>query len=173
MNTNQTKRFWIRCTVALLLLFGAILFVGMLPTIFPSLYVSEVYKKYADDEHVAATFLRNFRVNDSVTVDVTLLKARDDEGWERLQKDFNATPPPPPEVIEILGEDFDGVEVWLAPKNNYALPMDSVLLNNDLLSISFKNKSICIFDTESEAQMDAVSSHQHDEGHTPVQQNNK
>ena len=172
MNTNQTKRFWIRCTVALLLLFVGILFVGMLPTIFPSLYVSEVYKKYADDEHVAATFLRNFRVNDSVEVDVTLLEARDDEGWERLQKDFNATPPPP-EVIEILGENSDEVWVWLAPKSNYALPIDSVMLNNDVLSISFEKRQICIFAIENEQQIKAVSIHQFEEGHTPIKNENK
>ena len=141
------------------------------PRTVPMEECSEAYRRYADSEHVVAAFLRDFPVNDTVCVDVTLLEARDSLGWERLQKDFNVTPPPP-EVIEILGEDLDGVWVWLAPKNNYALPMDSVLLNNDVISISYENKSICIFDTESETQMDAVSSHQHDNGHTPIQQNN-
>lgn len=166
------KRFWTMALLLCLLAAGAVVAWRHWPRTVPLEQCSEVYRRYADDGHVAATFLRNFRVNDSVEVDVTLLEARDDEGWERLQKDFNATPPPP-EVIEILGENSDEVWVWLAPKSNYALPIDSVMLNNDVLSISFEKRQMCIFAIENEQQIKAVSIHQFEEGHTPIKNKNK
>ena len=171
METRDRKKFWRVYSLFLLVATGGILLAGFWPHLFPSLYVSEVYKKYADDGHVAATFLRNFRVNDSVEVDVTLLEARDDEGWDRLQKDFNATPPPP-EVIEILGKNLE-MEIWLAPKNNYAFTMDSVLTNNDVVSVLYAKKQLCVFNIENEKQIDAVTIHQFEEGHTPIKNKSK
>lgn len=165
------KRFWTMALLLCLLAAGAVVAWRHWPRTVPLEQCSEVYRRYADDEHVAATFLRNFRVNDSVEVDVTLLEARDDEGWERLQKDFNATPPPP-EVIEILGKNLE-MEIWLAPKNNYAFTMDSVLTNNDVVSVLYAKKQLCVFNIENEKQIDAVTIHQFEEGHTPIKNKNK
>ena len=69
-------------------------------------------------------------------------------------------------------EAEEDVWVWLAPKNNYHLPMDDILLNNDVLSVSHKKKQLCIFETVSEKQIDAISKRQFEEGHTDIPHNN-
>ena len=166
------KRYW---TIALTALTVFLVVVGvwkMWPRTVPLEECSGIYQRYHDNPHVAATFLKDFRVNDTVTVDVTLLEAKDDEGWEEMQKRFNIIPLPQ-EVVDILGEKAETeVEVWLAPKNNYHLPMDDILLNNDVLSVSRKKKQLCIFETVSEKQIDAISKHQFEEGHTDIHHNN-
>jgi len=54
------------------------------PRALPEEECSEVYRQWADVDGVEATFLRGYRVNDSVTVDATLLQATDSAGWDSL-----------------------------------------------------------------------------------------
>lgn len=156
METRDRKKFWRVYSLFLLVATGGILLAGFWPHLFPSLYVSEVYKKYADDGHVAATFLRNFRVNDSVEVDVTLLEARDDEGWDILHKDFKIKPLPP-EVESIINKE--SVNMWYAPRKNYKLPKDSIPINNDILVLSYGKRSLAIFSITENLQIEAIINH--------------
>ena len=166
------KRYW---TIALVAVAVFLVVVGvwkMWRRTVPLEECSGIYQHYHDNPHIAATFLKDFRVNDTVTVDVTLLEAKDDEGWEEMREKINIKPIPQ-EVYEILGEEAEeDVWVWLAPKNNYHLPMDDILLNNDVLSVSRKKKQLCIFETVSEKQIDAISKRQFEEGHTDIHHNN-
>ena len=45
---------------------------------------SEVFLRYKDADGVSAAFLKDFRINDSVNVDVTMLQARDSAVWAGL-----------------------------------------------------------------------------------------
>lgn len=121
---------------------------------------SELYNRYADKEGIEASFIKDYRVNDSVFVDVTVLEATTDSAWEELLHDFNMTLIPD-EVLEYLN-DKDLV-VWLAPKIDYSMPMDSVILNNDVISMVYLSKCICVFSIETEQQIKAVNFHQYDE----------
>ena len=165
------SRHWIAVLIGMVAVGGALAW-HYWPRTVPLEECSGIYQHYHDNPHIAATFLKDFRVNDTVTVDVTLLEAKDDEGWEELREKINIKPIPQ-EVYEILGEEAEeDVWVWLAPKNNYHLPMDDILLNNDVLSVSHKKKQLCIFETVSEKQIDAISKHQFEEGHTDIHHNN-
>lgn len=121
---------------------------------------SELYNRYADKEGIEASFIKDYKVNDSVFVDVTVLEATTDSVWEELLHDFNMTLIPD-EVLEYLN-DKDLV-VWLAPKIDYSMPMDSVILNNDVISMVYLSKCICVFSIETEQQIKAVNFHQYDE----------
>ena len=83
------KRFWL--IIALLALVEALVCYVVLQReyLFPSDEVSEVYTRYADDESIDASFIKGYRVNDTLFVDVTLLQAKDSAGWERLLNDFH------------------------------------------------------------------------------------
>lgn len=121
---------------------------------------SELYNRYADKEGIEASFIKDYRVNDSIFVDVTVLEATTDSVWEELLHDFNMTLIPD-EVLEYLN-DKDLV-VWLAPKIDYSMSMDSVILNNDVISMVYLSKCICVFSIETEQQIKAVNFHQYDE----------
>lgn len=139
-------------TFCLLIVLG-VLAVKLWPRTVPFEQCSEVYKKYAGADGVDASFLKDFRVNDSVAVDVVLLEARTDSAWGMLLQDFNITPPPQ-EVTEIMGDD--GIDIWAAPKKDYSLPMDSILLNNDLIAMSWTDRRISVFSIETMQQLRSV-----------------
>ncbi len=139
-------------TICLLIVLG-VLAVKLWPRTVPFEQCSEVYKKYAGADGVDASFLKDFKVNDSVAVDVVLLEARTDSAWGMLLQDFNITPPPQ-EVTEIMGDD--GIDIWAAPKKDYSLPMDSILLNNDLIAMSWTDRRISVFSIETMQQLHSV-----------------
>ncbi len=49
---------------------------------------SALYRQYAHADGIEATFLRGYRVNDTLAIDVTLLQATDSAGWQHLRKDI-------------------------------------------------------------------------------------
>ena len=114
---------------------------------------SEVYKQYCDVEGVRATYIQDFRVNDTLTVGVTLLEATDSAGWGYLLEAFNETK----EVGEVAEESIEKNKVWarLSPKGHPEEKVDygGQSGNNgvkewdyDMLLKSYEKRAICVFD---------------------------
>ena len=57
--------------------------------IFPSGEVGEVYRRYCNRDDVRVEFFKAFRIDDSITVDVTTLTAKDSASWEALLREMN------------------------------------------------------------------------------------
>ncbi len=132
---------------------GGALVYRYMQSVVPYWQCSEVYKRYHKVEGVRASYIKNFPLNDTLTIGVTLLEATTDSGWAMLQRDFSITPIPP-EVINLI--DSNSVDLWLASKRDYSRHKDSILSNNYLIAASrFKHK-IAIFDIWSEEQLDAI-----------------
>ena len=72
-----------------LLLLGGGALVVYCPRTVPYAQCSDLYKRYAAVDDIDATFIKDFKVNDTLFVDVTLLEAKDSAGWERLLNDFH------------------------------------------------------------------------------------
>lgn len=161
------KRAWLITIIICLVILGGGAVVLLLPQVVPFDQCSEVYKRYADMDGVDATFIKDYKVNDTVFVDVTLLEATTDSAWLLIQHDFNLEVPPQ-EMIGFLGHNF--VEVWAAPKRDYSLPMDSVLLNNDLLAVSWSERRISVFSIETMQQMHSLKRNQFKESISKSQQ---
>lgn len=151
------KRAWLITIIICLVILGGGAAVLLLPQVVPFDQCSDVYKRYAKMDGVDATFIKDYKVNDTVFVDVTLLVATTDSAWLILQHDLNLKVPPQ-EMIGFLGHNF--VEVWAAPKRDYSLPMDSVLLNNDLLAVSWSERRISVFSIETMQQMHSLKRNQ-------------
>ena len=123
------------------------------PRTVPFEQCSEVYKRYCDVEGVHATYIQDFRVNDTLTGGVTLLEATDSAGWEYLLEAFNEKK----EVRDVAEESTEKNKVWvrLAPKGH---PEEKVGYggqsgNNgvkewdyDMLLKSYEKRAICVFD---------------------------
>ena len=104
---------------------------------------SEVYKRYSRVEGVRATYIKDFPLNDTLTVAVTLLEATTDSGWAVLQEDFGL-PVIPKEYEELICGDSDRVITENYPKSA-PLYIDEDTLTNDLIAISYYKHSICHF----------------------------
>lgn len=175
MMPRQIKWFW-RLTVAMVLtVVCTAVAVWQWPGLSPSFSTSAVYKTYAAEQGIDATFLHNFPVNDTLAVDVTLLQATDSSGWERLKKDF--------EIVEITPEERQAMgekvykrvcrsSVRLSPKEHPGAPMDKTDISNNLvLGISREKCTIGIFHTNTEDEIHAVNIYKYNKNTTENEEN--
>lgn len=154
------KRPWI-ITIAVCLLLTAVVAVAvLLPRTVPEAECSDVYRRYAGRDDVAAGYIRDYRINDTVSVDVTVLEAVTDSGWAAMLKDFNIIQPPP-EVMEVIG--MHGILSKKIPKKNSAEGNDIDIVQYNELSVYLLEKKMYIFHIESEEQIMAVRYKQYDE----------
>ena len=120
---------------------------------------SEVYKRYKDVEGVRATYVKDYRVNDTLTIGVTLLEATTDSGWARLVSKFNV----PMEMVELAKSNPD-IDIWVgqALKDRPEVLCDMSELNEEeaqeleIMTISMQMHTICIFHTCNKQEMDAI-----------------
>lgn len=146
------KRSWLITILFCLLLLGGGGAVLLLPQVVPFSQCSDLYKQYANVEGIDATFIKDYKVNDTLTLDVTLLEATTDSAWNGLVKEFNFGD----QFNAELPSDTNAVSFWFAPRNHYNLPMDSTLLNNDIVVASQYRKTMAVFHITSEDQVNAI-----------------
>ena len=132
------KRRILPFCLATLLCIAAVVVWKYRATIFRNGDVSELYLRYADTEGIDATFIKDFHVNDTVYVDVTLLQATDSAGWEMLISDFMIR-------RESLTGSSNHVFFRLAKKGHSDRQIDTVAGNNDLIVTDDGIQTISIF----------------------------
>lgn len=152
------KRFW--TIVALLALVETLVLfcVFQWRYIFPSHEVSEIYTRYENTDGIGVSFIKDFRVNDSVFIDVTLLEAIDSTGWDILKRDFEVASLPP-ELQQLVDNGEDLVFTKSIPKSE----MDKSDFPNDLLAISHMIHTVTVFHINSEIEKYAVLNHNYKE----------
>ncbi len=126
------------------------------PRTTPPERVSDLYRRYEHNPHLTVAYIEDFPVNDTLTVDVTTIRALDAAGWDTLAKDFRIEPLP--DILQKkLNEGKDLVTTFLAPKVNPALSMDTTdLLKNNVVGISQLIHTVSVFSIETESQINAV-----------------
>ena len=143
------------------------LFLKMRPRTVPYEQCSEVYKRYCDVEGVRATYIQDFRVNDTLTVGVTLLEATDSAGWGYLLQKFNITQ----EMQTVFQQAGMDVVSWNSPRGTPEVKAatkgeyrDENLTDNDIeiCACSFKECKICIFHTKSKEEIKAINNYNFD-----------
>lgn len=83
-NGKNIIRFWSFFAVALAVALLAITVVHNWHRIFPEGRVSQVYVRASAVEGIEASFVEDYRLNDTITLDVTLLEAKDSAAWQWL-----------------------------------------------------------------------------------------
>ena len=136
------------------------LVVRLWPRTVPFDQCSDVYKRYAAVDGVDATFIKDYKVNDTVFVDATLLEAKDSAVWVMLKNDFEV-PNPGPIAQQFIdnGEDLIGVKI--IPKS-IAVDTTSKEYPNNLLAISYLNHTLTIFHIKNDVEKHAVKYHNFD-----------
>ena len=157
------KRAWLITIIICLVILGGGAVVLLLPQVVPFDQCSDVYKRYADMDGVDATFIKDYKVNDSIRVNVTLLQATDSVSWNIIAKDLNV--PPPPEIPD----EYKGLFLqsnsfgYFIVKNK---PNEDKQMHNkrkDICTFSREKMTICIFHTCDETQIDAILDNSIDE----------
>ena len=148
MMPKQIKRFWLSSVTLVAVAVVAVAAQRLWPAMTAT---SAEYEAYADVPGIDATFLRDFPLNDTTTVDVTILEAKNDSAWALLQKDFNIVPTPP-EVLAILGVDSNITTFWRVSEIDYSLVKDGRESNYLLFVEQELRRKLSIFQIEDEKQ---------------------
>ena len=121
--------------------------------ILPRWQVSDIYRRYEHVDGIAASYIHNYPVNDTLTLFVTLLEATTDSGWALLVRDFEMDELSP--MLQMLidrGENM--VFSRLIPKSR-----PSASAENDVLAYSYTTRTVSIFHLANDEEKHAVLYH--------------
>ena len=140
--------------LCLLLVAGAAVIV-LTPRTVPFDECSPLYRQYAGHEDIEATFVKDYPVDDTTLVDVTLLHATTDSAWESLCHEF-ILPEFPDLVIENIIHGHS-VTQWTASIDDPQIVVTPTSTSDyDLVAIAPQVEIIYIFHPENESQTDAI-----------------
>lgn len=117
----------------------------------------EVYDRYCGDRAIQVSYLTDYPVNDTLSVAATVLEARSYSDWLQMLEVFNV----PKELVRDVPSGVD-VCVWQSLKGSPEEKYNSVMADEaeeavvELVSMSFRNREICVFHTQNEQEYDAV-----------------
>ena len=132
---------------------GGALVYRYMQSVVPYWQCSEVYKRYHKVEGVRASYIKNFPLNDTLTIGVTLLEATDSAGWELLVEKFSVSN----DMLETARSSSETRRAWvrLASKEHPeeivegGIPsVNTEEWGYDMVAISFEQCAIAIFDTK-------------------------
>ena len=145
------RRWIITIAVVCLAVLGAVAWQRHARTV-PWEECSALYRQYAHADGIEATFLRGYHVNDTLSIDVTLLQATDSAGWIALKKDFNMPIVENPIVIKAISRNKDVLSL-IHTENIHAETADL-----DVAVASKRDEYICIFHTANTEQKNIIVS---------------
>ena len=126
---------------------------------------SEVYKQYSKVEGVRATYVKDYRVNDTLTVGVTLLEATDSAGWAYLMESFHIS-----EEMIKESEVNPLANIWVSQSlkgspETRSIPSDSnspADSDIEIVAKAMKERQICIFHTRGAGEREAIQNYHWD-----------
>ena len=142
----------------------------------PERKCSQVYQRYAHVEGIQAAYVKDYRINDTLTVAVTLLEATDSAGWEYLMKQLNITP-----EMQMVLKQRDIFE-WQSPRGKPEIRAitkgegcDTSLTENDIeiCTCSFNRLQMCVFHTRTKNEVAAIRNYNYNEMATNVNYHEK
>ena len=147
MSKKGITIYWVGVALLALLLAAVVYALKSRPRTVPLAECSEVYRRYADTPGINAAYIKDYRVNDTVTVCVTMLEATDSAGWNLLRKDFDVVKPANTSNIE-LGDNC----LALIPNHKTAVDLDTT----DIVTASYRDKNVLVFHTKNFKDRDMI-----------------
>ena len=125
----------------------------------PQRHVSDLYRRYHNADGIAASYIHNYPVNDTLRVDVTLLEATTDSAWQTLCADFAIS-----DIVETI-EDIDPHAIFSRQVNrhDYAQVVRGDSPDAEILAISCDTKTFAVFHTRNAAEIHAVFCYNYEE----------
>ncbi|MBP5528188.1 MAG: hypothetical protein J6X79_07055 [Bacteroidales bacterium] len=120
----MNRRYWLLVTALSLLAALVTLAVVRRPRTVPLSQCSDVYLRYHDAPGIQADFVKDFRINDTITVDVTVLQAADSNGFAS--------------ILTYLGRSEEHIR-FILQNHDPEARFVGVVAKNELPSIDDKN----------------------------------
>jgi len=121
----------------------------------PERHVSDLYRRYENADGIAASYIHNFPVNDTLRVDVTLLEATTDSAWLALCTEFAIT-----NIVDTIKQIApDVVFSRLVNRHDYSQVAFGDSPDAEILAISCDTKTFSIFHIHDTTEIHAVFWH--------------
>lgn len=121
---------------------------------------TDLYQRYASQPNIKVASVNNFALDSSVKVDVTVIAAEDDAGWEWMKREFYIGDLSP-EQQEGL---YEGSDVVLFARRNRSNPRENAPIVGEniniaascYMGISYLSRAVYVFCADTEEEYDAV-----------------
>jgi hypothetical protein len=118
--------------------------------------VSEVYRRYRNRSDLNVAFVKDYRIGDSITVDVTTITAKDSAGWGWLMETMNSNP-----LIDSLHRESQEKEhitlsMFKCPKGKPEIHYCNDTISYDIVIYSPMEKNIYVFNIINERQVEPL-----------------
>ena len=110
---------------------------------------SELYRRYADSQDIRAAYIKDYRVNDSLTINATILEATTDNSWRSLLVTFHDTITDA--AMEPLKRGLDVLSILSRDRRP-----DSIMTNDEFAVLSRRDRYICVFHIQDSVQREKV-----------------
>ena len=125
---------------------------------------SELYRSYLGNPHIRAAFIKDFPINDTLSVDALLLQADSDSAWCELLTDFGASK----DLITLfktkkelfVRDSLSSITIFYIDKNHPEKHIPLTEPNSCLVIGSHEKRAISIFITEEMNKKTAISKSQ-------------
>lgn len=156
-NPMKKRKFWIWVIIILVVEVAAFTLWKRWYWFFPSKEVSELYTQYAETEGLNVAYFKDYRINDSTFVNVTLIEATDSSSWSYISKELNLPQLPAdlPEKIRKMFEQNNSFELTTRDIDTIADPKTGIF-RRDIYTFCRRDRTICVFHTENDKQIDEI-----------------
>ena len=121
---------------------------------------SEIYRRYKDRDDLSVAFVKDYRVGDSITVDVTTITAKDSTKWEKLLRDLNVSEDGISLNRELVLEGHHPAGTILCAKGYPEKRVSADTATSvDLVFFVYSEKCVYVFDVNSIDQAFAIANH--------------
>ena len=111
---------------------------------------SALYRQYAHADGIEATFLRGYRVNDTLSIDVTLLQATDSAGWDKLSHDFSIKHPE--DSCDIAALEAGGDILGIVQNSRINIELEQT----DIAISSYRDRYVSVFHTKDNSNKSTI-----------------
>lgn len=144
--------------ICLLIVLGTVA-IRLWPRTVPFEQCSKLYQKYAGHPGLQSAFIKDYQIDDTILVDVTLIVATDSISWDSLRIDLSI-PQLDPEVQKQISDDVIFTRQVNKHDNSQTIEGDSP--GAELMAISYSKKTICVLHVKNETERHAIYYHNFD-----------
>ena len=121
---------------------------------------TEFYQRYASQPGVKVASVSNFALDSNAKVDVTVIAAEDDEGWEWMKREFYIGELAPEQQANLR----EGSDVVLFARRSRSNPRENAPIVDEniniaascYMGISYLSRAVYVFCADTEEQYDAI-----------------
>ena len=115
-------------------------------------------RHYSHIPCIKATYFKDYPINDTLSINITLLQALDSAGWRTLRNDFNIAELDPA-LQQLIDSGLDPLFTLRVNKDDYTQSVDSTCPNSQLLAFSYTSQTVTLFHVTNKEEIHAVLYH--------------